>query len=121
MAEEAPAGLADEGKSLWSGITGKYELRPDELATLEDICRMKDMIAALDAAWSAEGRPLKTRGSMGQEVTHPFISEIRTHRMACNALWRQLKLPDDGAERTGANQHRSAAQSRWASAHGKAG
>jgi DNA polymerase III psi subunit len=120
MAKEAPDGLAEAGELLWSQIAGVYELRPDELATLEDVCRLTDMVAALEAAWAEDGRPLTTKGSMGQLVTHPLISEIRTHRMARNALWRQMKLPDVVAVPE-ANQHRAAAQSRWSAAHGKAG
>jgi hypothetical protein len=67
---------------------------------------------------------MTTKGSMGQLVIHPIIGEVRTQRMARNALWRQLKLPDlDAGEQPAAetNQQRAAAQSRWASAHGKAG
>lgn len=118
MASKAPVGLAVGGKRLWSSITGKYDLRPDELATLEDVCRLTDMIDALDKAWAEDGRPLTTKGSMGQLVTHPMISEIRAHRMSRNALWRQLKLPD-ADDVPVANQQRAAAQSRWAAAHGK--
>jgi DNA polymerase III psi subunit len=96
-----------------------YDLRPDELSTLEDACRLTDMIDAMSKVWADEGRPLTTQGSMGQLVTHPMVSEIRTHRMARNALWRQLRLPDAGNQEAGAtNQHRAAAQSRWAAAHG---
>lgn len=115
-----PAGLGKGGKKVWNGIVGVYDLRPDELATLEDACRLTDMIDAMDKAWSDEGKPLTTTGSMGQLVAHPMISEIRTHRMARNALWRQLKLPDTPGGEVGAspNQHRAAAQSRWAAAHG---
>lgn len=115
-----PAGFGKGGSAVWSLIVGKYTLRPDELATLEDACRITDMIDSLDAAWAQDGRPMTAKGSMGQLIIHPLIGEIRTQRMARNALWRQLKLPDlDGA--APANQQRSAAQSRWAESHGKAG
>lgn len=115
-----PSGLAEGGRQLWSEIVKTYALRADELATLEDVCRTTDMVDALDKAWAEDGRPMTTRGSMGQQVIHPLIGEIRVQRMARNALWRQLKLPDaDGMP--AANQHRSAAQSRWSAAHGKAG
>jgi hypothetical protein len=114
--------MASGGKRVWASIVGVYDLRPDELSTLEDACRLTDMIDALDKAWSDEGNPLTTKGSMGQLVTHPMISEIRTHRMARNALWRQLRLPDTpgvgAGERPAPNQQRAAAQSRWATAHG---
>lgn len=117
---KAPETLGLEGRKLWKAVTGTYDLRADELATLEDACELTDMIAAMGQAWADEGKPLTTKGSMGQLVTHPMISEIRTHRMARNALWRQLKLPDapaaGGSGKT--NQQRDAAQSRWAAAHG---
>src|SRR5690242_19087650 len=109
-----PAGLADPGKSVWENIVKHYEFRPDELVTLEDACRITDMIAALDVAWAEDGRPMTSKGSTGQLVIHPLIGEIRTQRMARNALWRQLKLPDVGADPAAApNQHRGAANSRW--------
>lgn len=109
----APDVLSEVGLKVWGSITGKYELRPDELLTLEDACALSEMIDALSTAWADEGKPLTTKGSMGQLVTHPLISEIRTHRAARNALWRQLRLPDEsgGAD---TNQHRAAANSKWA-------
>lgn len=118
---KAPDTLAAEGKRVWEKVTSKYDLRPDELLTLEDACAASDMIAALSKAWEEDGKPLTTKGSMGQQVIHPLIGEIRTQRAARNALWRQLKLPDDtGGDGAGeTNQHRSAAQSKWSAAHGK--
>jgi hypothetical protein len=110
---KAPESLGSAGSAVWKAITGKYELRDDELATLEDACAITDMIAALTEAWAEDGKPMTTKGSMGQQVIHPLIGEIRTQRLARNALWRQLKLPDDvGGVAT--NQNRSAAQSSWA-------
>lgn len=117
----APDSLATAGAEVWLKITAAYDLRPDELATLEDACTITDMIAALTSVWVEAGRPVTTLGSMGQQVIHPLIGEIRTQKMARNSLWRQLKLPDlagDGAESAGANPARKAAQSRWAAAHG---
>jgi len=114
--KSAPAGLGAGGKRVWQSVADTYELRPDELTTLEDVCRITDMIDALTGVWTEAGAPSITCGSMGQEVIHPLIGEIRSQRMARNALWRQLKLPDAGD--SAVNQHRSAAQSRWASAHG---
>lgn len=118
----APNGLAAGGLRQWTAVTKVYSLRPDELATLEDICRLTDMIDGLTSVWLDGGGPTLSRGSMGQEVIHPLIAEIRAHRMARNTLWRQLKLPDldEGAgEASKPNQQREAAQTRWAAAHGK--
>jgi hypothetical protein len=113
---DTPESLGAAGAEIWQSIAGNYTLRPDEKNTLLDVCEMSDMVAALKAAWAEDGKPLTATGSMGQLVTHPLISEIRTHRMARNALWRQLKLPDESGVKP--NQQRDAANSRWASAHG---
>jgi hypothetical protein len=118
MAAAAPVGLRSAGMKVWSAIASKYALRPDELVTLEDVCLISDMIAELDAAWAEDGRPMTTKGSMGQKVIHPLIGEIRVQRAARNALWRQLKLPDDEAGAP-ANQQRAAAQSKWAAGKGR--
>lgn len=108
-----PETLGAVGSRVWRSIVGKYDLRPDELLTLEDVCALSDMTEALSDAWAGQGKPMTTKGSMGQQVTHPLISEIRTHRAARNALWRQLKLPDDEAP-AATNQHRDAADTKWA-------
>ena len=72
------------------------------------------LIAQLDTGLTAEHLPMQLlRGADG-------LWQLRGHMARANALWRQLKLPDTGgAEQS--NQHRSAAQSRWSAAHGKAG
>jgi hypothetical protein len=108
-----PAGIGKAGAKVWRAITSKYELRADELVTLEDVCAATDMIDELEREWIEDGRPMTTSGSMGQKVIHPLIGELRAQRAARNALWRQLKLPDDAGDAEGSNQHRDAAQSRW--------
>lgn len=109
----APDGLATAGRDLWSSIAGKYELRPDERATLLGACRAADMIADLRAAWEKAERPMLTKGSMGQDVIHPLIGELRTQEAQKAALLARLKLPDDAAAEAPANQQRDAANSRW--------
>ena len=108
-----PQHLGDAGRTVWSSIVGKYELRADELVTLEDVCAFSDEIAELMADWIEEGRPRTTKGSMGQLVGHPHPKRIADLRMKRNALWRQLKLPDD-AVAAPSNQQRDAANSKWA-------
>lgn len=118
VAKKAPEHLAKAGRALWGEIVGKYDLRADELRMLEDACAASDMLADFTKVWIDMGRPYITKGSMGQEVEHPLIGSIDKQRKARQAFLRQLKLPDDasGGE---TNQHRSAAQSRWAAEHGK--
>lgn len=115
---DVPAGLADAGSALWSAVTGKYVLRADELVTLESACRASDRVAAME---QERGDAVTTSGSMGQLVVHPLIAEIRAHEAQIATLLGRLKLPDDPAAGVPGqvSQQRAAAQSRWASAHGK--
>jgi len=111
----APKGLEAKGRKLWRETTGAYELRADELDTLEDICREADLIDRLEEALA--GSDLIVQGSQGQDVANPIISEIRQHRATKKSLWASMKLPDEVAP-AAANQQRSAAQSRWGQPHG---
>lgn len=115
----APEFLDDEGQRIWSDIVDIYDLRPDELITLEDICAASDLISDLRQEWIALGRPTMTTGSMGQEVEHPLIGSIDKAQKARNALWRQLKLPDLDESAPGVNQQRDAANAKWATGKGR--
>ncbi len=116
-----PRGLDSAGKSLWSSVTDKYDLRVDELVVLEKACRASDRIAKMEA--ELEGSDFMVKGSMGQPVVNPLVAEIRAHEALVQRLLGGLKLPDDasasGAEQPRSTQARAAAQSRWAAAHGK--
>lgn len=117
MAAKAPAGLGSAGKALWSAITKGYEFRADELAVLTDACRTADIIADMEKAWSDDGRPMTSRGSQGQLVTYPLISELRQYRATKAAFLRQLKIPDEGSSDVGgalSAKNRAAANARWA-------
>lgn len=109
-----PESLSDAGRSLWKAVVAKYDLRADELRTLEDACAASDMLAEFEKAWRDLGRPYMSKGSMGQEVEHPLIGSIDKQRKARQAFLRQLKLPDDeGESEPRSTQARSAANSRW--------
>lgn len=116
MAVSAPRGLKAKGRKLWKTITDDYDLRADELDTLEDICREADLIVMLEE--ELDGAELIVKGSQGQDVANPMISELRQHRATKKALWVSLKLPDEGGAAAG-NQQREAAQTRWAQTRGK--
>lgn len=113
---KAPTGLKTRGKRTWGNVAGTYELRPDELDILEDICREIDMIDDLERGM--KDQPLTVIGSQGQPVAHPIISELRQHRATKKSLWAALKLPDDQAG-ADVNAQRKGGQSRWATAYGK--
>ncbi|WIE54219.1 hypothetical protein [Curtobacterium sp. MCBD17_003] len=111
----APRMLKAEGRKLWKETTEKYELRQDELEVLRAACAEADLIVRMED--ELVDAPLTVSGSMGQLVPHPLVSELRQHRAAMAQLLRGLKLPDDG-EKAASNQHRSAANSRWAVPYG---
>lgn len=107
----APENLSTAGTELWESIAGSYQLRPDELRVLGEACREADLIDVMSLELASVD--LMTRGSMGQPVVHPFVSEIRQHRTVLAALLRSLKLPDDSG--VGAvNQQRQAGNASWA-------
>ena len=110
----APKGLGSAGTKLWKSIASVYELRADEARVLEDAAKIADTITRIEDA--LEGEALVSRGSRGQPVAHPLLAEQLSHRLALAAALRQLRLPDADGERP--NQHREAAQARWARAHG---
>lgn len=107
----APRALGASGRALWASIAPKYRLRPDELARLESACKVADVLGRLEQAWAEAGHPMVSKGSMGQEVIHPLIGEIRTQRGALDRMLAGLKLPDEAAGES-VNQQREAGQAR---------
>lgn len=124
MPPKMPAKLAAPGRALWKSVIEHdppYDLRPDELRVLADACREADLIAKLEQAQLDE--PLTTKGSMGQKVISPFISELRQHRTVLANLLKSLKLPDSdaGAQRKSdyvSEQARAAVRQRWGTPKG---
>lgn len=112
---DAPKNLAAAGNALWTSIADAYELRPDELRVLGQACREEDLIALMQV--ELDGSPLMIGGSMGQQVVHPLVSEVRQHRTVLAALLRSLKLPDEQGEAK-VNQQRDAGSASWASRRG---
>lgn len=116
MAVAAPRGLKTAGRKLWKATVEMYELRQDELEVLRAVCAEADLISRMEE--ELDGADLTVKGSMGQLVPHPLVTELRQHRATMAALLRGMKLPDDAGDAV-SNQQREAAQSRWAASHGK--
>lgn len=116
----APDHLGAVGVDLWDSIASKYALRPDELARLDLACITAEALSTLDKAWRDLGSPMVTRGSMGQEVIHPLIGELRAQRAALEGMLVRLKLPDlDAGDVPAVNQQRDAANTKWATGRGR--
>lgn len=110
-----PANLNAAGSSLWSEISETYELRRDELHTLESACRAADRIALMRDELGKS--PLMVKGSMGQDVVHPLVAELRAHESQVAGLLAKLKLPDEADSEAAAGERssraRAAANARW--------
>jgi hypothetical protein len=90
----SPVGLQADGRKLWRKITSEFDLEgePDRLELLFQACKTADQIAELDEA-AAEG-PLTVKGSMGQPVISPFISEARVQRGLLAQLLGRMNFAD---------------------------
>ena len=118
MNERAPARLGRSGKRLWKDVTERYSLRPDELRLLEDCCRTSDLIDTLQASIDGAGADgLTVKGSMGQQVISPAISEIRQQRSQLRQMLARLDLPDAEGNSPAAGRRSAkastAARARW--------
>lgn len=117
--KRTPSGLGEDGLELWTDITGEYELRFDELRILELACRQWDLLCGMEAQLNSDldSGQWSVKGSMGQDVAHPLLPEIRQHRALFSRLVAQLKLPDEGAvdsPQSRSDAARAMAHARWA-------
>jgi hypothetical protein len=116
MAVKMPPGLGEGGRKLWREVTAAHELRADDRRILADACNEADLIDSLQAAMA--DAPQTVKGSMGQTVIHPLISELRQHRATLNTLLRGLSLAGsdtraDDAARTAREGAMALARARW--------
>jgi hypothetical protein len=113
-ATKAPAGLGKKAQKFWSDTTSIYDLSAHEALILEGACRELDLIDRLEDG--LDGADLVTKGSMGQDVAHPLLAEVRQHRAAFGSLVKSLRLPDVGDEEPmspRSQQAQAAANARW--------
>lgn len=113
----APSGLKATGKRLWAQVTNGLTFRPDELAILDQACRVADQVAALERVLAKSKSMIP--GSTGQQVLHPAIAELRLQRSTLSTLLARLDIPEadgdlsewDGL--TASQRARRAARARW--------
>lgn len=115
-----PRDLSDAGSALWIAVVADlesdWELDAREVALLAQACKMADQLAELDAAVAVDGATV--RGSRGQTVIHPGVSEGRALRLAQLRLLGSIELADPTsalkASTPAQARARAAAQARWA-------
>jgi len=86
----APRGLGSAGRRLWDAGNEDYAWATHELAMLEEACRTRDRIVALDKIVDDEGLMLSS--SQGSRV-HPAVSEARQQRLTMTRLLATLGIP----------------------------
>ncbi len=82
-----PEGLRDKGTELWRRLTTEYDFSaaPEKLLILEEAARTADMVARLQAIVD-EAQELRVRGSQGQPVAMPEVTELRQYRAQLASL-----------------------------------
>mgnify|MGYP006929312368 CR=1 FL=1 len=110
--------LGPSGARLVESITSEFDFsnEPAKLAVLHRAARTADTIAALEA--EAATQPLTAKGSMGQEVISPLISEARAQTSLLDKLLKSLGLPDSDEDTAAKAEQRrrqakKAAKTRW--------
>ncbi len=123
MAESAvtrpPRRLSAAGQGLWADVLGDlqegWELDARELHVLGRACRCADELAELEAAVDRDGVTVK--GSRGQSVVNPALSEARQLRLTQLRLLGAIEMVDPQAALRSATpaqaQARKAAGTRW--------
>lgn len=105
--------LGPAGKALTDSIRRElgedFELDEREEAMLDLAARQADDVARLEADIAERGTTVK--GSTGQPVLNPAISEARQSRLALAKILGGLELPD--SERESVGRARAAAAKRW--------
>jgi hypothetical protein len=107
----APAQLEKAGADFYLQVVEQYELRVDETRLLLDICGEIDLVDVL--ASEQKTSDLLVRGSQGQLVASPLVSELRQHRATLASLIRQLRLPDEDGSSAGSLAGAALVARRW--------
>ncbi|BCQ07717.1 hypothetical protein JMUB5695_01138 [Mycobacterium heckeshornense] len=123
QAPRPPRGLAAAGRKLWREVVAEATaeglvLTAVERHWLETAAKLVDVAATLEA--ELVGAPKMVRGSQGQEVINPLISELRQLRQAADRSLARLRVePDESSNanirviNTSSTQARRAAHTRW--------
>jgi P27 family predicted phage terminase small subunit len=87
-----PPGLGKRGTAFWKAVTKTYDIeRPDEVELLMEACRIMSLCDSLRETVERDG--FTAKGSTGQTVAHPLLTELRANRSELRHVLRQLGLP----------------------------
>lgn len=116
---QPPERLGEVGTEFWMSVVSEFDFsaEPGKLAILERACHTKDTIHQLEQAQLSAD--LITKGSMGQAVISPFISETRQQTKLLESLVKSLGLPESDEEIQASIDRRSKAGKAGANARWK--
>jgi len=116
----APRKLGSAGRKLWKSVTDTFDFvdEPHKLELLEKAARTADKIAKFEALTDELGDNLTSKGSAGQLIVHPYVTEIRNQTKLLESLLASMKLPATDEELLAQAEQRSragktAASARW--------
>lgn len=110
-----PAGLDQRGRRFWSSTVADFDLSGAELELLAEVCRTLDNLDQLADMIGKHGATVK--GSQGQPVVNPALTEARGQRAILHRLLAALQLPDEDDQPVPSARSvasRDAARARWA-------
>lgn len=112
-----PRGLGKRGKAFWKEMQSEIEFDGPQTQVLWEACRTLDRLEALDDVIAAEG--VTARGSTGQVVVHPAVSEARQLQVVLTRLVTALNLPlSEDEERAAQAWRNERAKKASAASHG---
>jgi len=104
--------FGEAGQAFYDSITDLYELSIAEHALLVQACQTLDLLSRLQT--EIDNGELTAKGSMGQTVSAPSVTEIRGHRATFQSLVKAIGLPASDAIADVKSQKASAsARARW--------
>jgi len=104
--------LGPTGQAFYDEITDLYDLSIAEHALLVQACQTLDLLARLQA--EIDNGELTAKGSMGQTVSAPSVTEIRGHRATFQSLVKAIGLPaSDSIADVKSQKAAASARARW--------
>lgn len=124
-----PPGMGPVAKQLWRDTLTEFSLdsEPHKLSVLAECCRVKQVIADLDAQIAKPGFEYIVKGSGYNKVINPMLAEARAQRNLFASLIKALSLPESISDQASQEEAAAlwrrqraqhAAKARWANRKG---
>ena len=91
---KTPKSLKITGKQLWSDVLGGWEVQPEQLVVLQDLCESQDRLSELSALLRKEGQIIRDR--FGIQKPHPAAIVLKGEVGNFTRLYKALALETPG-------------------------